>query len=600
MALPRRGTLLPSLDFGQITTGTTSSGKTITFTNTGAASLTYFGAFFYGVDGGRAEFSQTNNCPTSLAVGASCVFSVTFAPSVTGPEYAYLYVNSTITGNFRADVTGTGTSTVTTAPQAALTPTASFGSVQIGNNATQMLTLTNAGTAVLPISSYMITAGATQFSVSSSTCLSSLGIGASCTFTVTFKPTASGIQNGAFAVTDSVGTQSASLSGTATAAPAAQAALTPATASFGSLTVGTTSTAQMFQLANAGTASLPITSITVTSGSGFAITINTCTNSLGLGASCQIGVTFAPQSSGSATATLTVVDSVGTQTSTLAGTATAAPTPQAALTPATASFGSVTVGTTSTAQTFQLTNAGTAALPISSATVTSGSAFAVATNTCITSLAAGASCQITVTFKPTTTGSATATLTVIDSVGTQTSALSGTGASTSTADFTLTATPTQSSYLGSSVTYSVQLGSASVANPFTSSVALTVTGLPSGASASFSPAAAVPGASGASSILTVNTPPTLSESNVPARPGRLTGIVSASLLGLLTLGLRRRRLPMLLSLCLVATISLMAFSSTGCGGGGTGFATPTSTSTLVISGTSGAITRSANVTLTLK
>lgn len=74
-----------------------------------------------------------------------------------------------------------------------------------------------------------------------------------------------------------------------------------------------------------------------------------------------------------------------------------APAPQAALSPASLAFGGESMGTTSPAQTITLTNTGTGTLSVSGITV-SDSQFAQA-NDCA-SLAAGASCTITVTFTP--------------------------------------------------------------------------------------------------------------------------------------------------------------------------------------------------------
>jgi cardiolipin synthase len=78
-------------------------------------------------------------------------------------------------------------------------------------------------------------------------------------------------------------------------------------------------------------------------------------------------------------------------------------------------FASTAIGTTSPAQTITLTNPGAAALKISSIKLTGANKAAFAqTNTCGTSLAAGASCTISVTFKPAAVRSYTATLTIAD------------------------------------------------------------------------------------------------------------------------------------------------------------------------------------------
>ncbi|MGW1303330.1 discoidin domain-containing protein [Streptomyces sp. NPDC002514] len=77
--------------------------------------------------------------------------------------------------------------------------------------------------------------------------------------------------------------------------------------------------------------------------------------------------------------------------------------------PGVLSFAARVVGTTSPAQTVTVTNGGASAAPIGSVTVTGDY---TQTNTCGTSLAAGASCTVSVTFRPTATGTRTGTLTV--------------------------------------------------------------------------------------------------------------------------------------------------------------------------------------------
>src|SRR3982074_2582325 len=72
------------------------------------------------------------------------------------------------------------------------------------------------------------------------------------------------------------------------------------------------------------------------------------------------------------------------------------------LSPTSLSFGNHVVGTSSSAK-ITLTNAGTAKLAIGS--IATMGAFAE-TNTCGTTLSAGGKCSISVTFTPTSTGSA--------------------------------------------------------------------------------------------------------------------------------------------------------------------------------------------------
>jgi hypothetical protein len=82
------------------------------------------------------------------------------------------------------------------------------------------------------------------------------------------------------------------------------------------------------------------------------------------------------------------------------------PSGQIAVSPTTWDFGYQAVGTSSAAESFALTNSGTAALTINSVQLTSGQVFSISANTCGSSIVAGGSCSISVTFKPSASGSA--------------------------------------------------------------------------------------------------------------------------------------------------------------------------------------------------
>src|SRR5579875_1635292 len=87
--------------------------------------------------------------------------------------------------------------------------------------------------------------------------------------------------------------------------------------------------------------------------------------------------------------------------------------PQVSLNPASLSFGTQTVGTTSAAKTVTLTNSGVSFLSVSaiSLTGTNASDFLVSNN-CGTTVPSGASCTITVTFQPSTTALETAAVSI--------------------------------------------------------------------------------------------------------------------------------------------------------------------------------------------
>jgi hypothetical protein len=199
--------------------------------------------------------------------------------------------------------------------------------------------------------------------------------------------------------------------------------VSPISLSFVYEAVGTTSPAKTVTLKNTSTATLDISSITPSG--DFAISANTCGAMLAGKKSCKVSITFTPMALGKLTGTLTFTDNAANspQTVPLSGTG----VEPATLTPATATYASQAVGTTSAAKTFTLTNNQTVAL--TSIAITTAGDFAVSATTCTTSLIAKGKCTISVTFTPTAKGTRTGVLSVSDSANNspQKSSLTGTG-----------------------------------------------------------------------------------------------------------------------------------------------------------------------------
>lgn len=102
----------------------------------------------------------------------------------------------------------------------------------------------------------------------------------------------------------------------------------------------------------------------------------------------------------------------------------------AKLSPTSLSFGTVAIGTASPAKTVTLTNVGTSTLTITAVAITGTNAGDFTqTHTCSSNLAAGASCTISVAFKPMQIGKRTGALSVADNApgSPQTVSLNGMG-----------------------------------------------------------------------------------------------------------------------------------------------------------------------------
>jgi hypothetical protein len=253
--------------------------------------------------------------------------------------------------------------------------------------------------------------------------------GASCAISVTFSPTAEGTRLAAVTITDDAGNspQTIALTGTGVIAPAVT--LVPDNLTFADRPVGTTSAAQTVTLTNSGSAPLLISSIGTT---GDFTKSDHCGASVAAGGSCTIDITFTPTAVGNRYGTLAVTDNAANspQTVLLAGNGLAAPS--VSLVPVALSFGDQIVNTTSAEQTITLTNTGAAPLTITSISVglpgANASDFAQ-TNNCPPSLAAGGTCIIRVTFRPTAAGMRAASISIVDDAqdSPQIVSMSGTG-----------------------------------------------------------------------------------------------------------------------------------------------------------------------------
>jgi hypothetical protein len=187
------------LGFGNVAVGYRVSGP-VTLTNSGTKTLTISGITLTGRN--SSDFSQANTCGSSVAVKASCTFSITFKPSALGLRTASIQVGDNAFNTPQIiSLSGTG---VTTAPIVTLAPgTLSFGN-QVVNvaSASQIVTLTNTGNAALTITNIKTTGADSSEFTQTSTCGSSVAAGANCTISVTFTPAAAGSRSATLSITD--------------------------------------------------------------------------------------------------------------------------------------------------------------------------------------------------------------------------------------------------------------------------------------------------------------------------------------------------------------------------------------------------------------
>jgi hypothetical protein len=414
-----------SMTFSSTVVGSTSTAKTVTVTNGGAAAIPMTGFTFSGTN--PTEFAQTNTCGSSLAGGANCTVSVTFTPAATGTRTATLSINDGDPSSPQT-VTLTGTGTASTV---VLSPTSlSFGNeVYLTPSASQTVTLTNSATMKLSIASIAVTGTNPGDFTQTNTCGTSVKSNGTCTITVTFYPAGLSARTASVTITDSAkgSPQNIPLSGTGVAA----ITVSPATLTFGSANVGTTGAAQTVTITNSSSVAIAMTGFTFsgTTAPDFAQT-NTCGSSLAAGASCTANATFTPAAAGTRSATLSIADGDPSSPQTVAVSGTGSTAPAAVLSPTSLTFGSFAYLRSSPEQKVTLTNSGSAALSITSITTIGINATDFTQkNNCGTSVAASASCTIIMTFTPQGAGTRIASLSVEDNAtdSPQIVSLTGTG-----------------------------------------------------------------------------------------------------------------------------------------------------------------------------
>ena len=413
-------------DFGSVVVGQSSAPVNFTITNTGNApagglGLVLQGSPDYNLAPGTCREGD------GLDPGASCTFTVTFAPHSAGLTSGGVTVGfsdpSGVLHTKQVTVEGMGTLLQATL---ALSPGSfDFGTVQVNTaSPSKQFVVVNTGPDPSgPITVTLSGSDAADFGVAGD-CQGATLAGnssASCHVDVTFAPHAYGPRAATVTISGTPGgTSSATLTGTGdgvlTLAPTAQ--------DFGSVAVGQSGTPVAFTVTNDGSTDVVINHFT-TSGPNFfdfLIDPGTCGPALAPTGSCTFTVRFAPLATGARAAILTVTGAGGAPTASANLTGTGGASAALTFAPASFDFGNRQVNfTMGGVFFFTISNTGGAATaPLDQFVFTGAAAadFSIDDQHCLgVSLAPGASCDLSVQFIPHTTGQRSATLTVSSSTG---------------------------------------------------------------------------------------------------------------------------------------------------------------------------------------
>jgi hypothetical protein len=444
-----------SLNFGSVSVNTVSSPSAVTLTNYGKHNLTIQQA-----SSSLREFILTGpSLPLTLKSGETASFQVVFNPD-SANSFSGSLSFITMSGTIKTVlVSGTGIAPQPAPSQTYLLSTStnslSFGNVIVGSaSGVQAVGLTNSGNSTVTVSQVNVTGA--EFSVSGISLPLSLAAGQSASLSIGFAPKSAGSVAGSVSVVSNATNSPATIS-VSGAGIQPQISVVPTSVSFSNVTVGLSGT-QTVTLSNPGSASLNVSQATMT-GAGFTLGGLNLPLTVAAGQSSAFTVNFTPSTSGSATATLSLVSNAPSSPTSIPITGTGvAPILTLSASPTSLSFGNVTVGSSSTTQTVTLTNAGNTNVNISQISV-SGAGFRVSGFTPPLTLAAGQSTTFGVIFDPSTSGSLSGTVSVVSNATNSPSiAVSGTGAQTVSHSATLTWTPSTSSVMGYYVYRGTQTG----------------------------------------------------------------------------------------------------------------------------------------------
>jgi hypothetical protein len=317
------------------------------------------------------------------------------------------------------------TSVAATAQMSLSVSNVTFGSVQVGSSVITPVAVTNTGKQTVTIS--QATVSGTGFSFAGPNLPITVAPQQTTSLSVAFAPQTAGSVTGSLNAsywaswggnkTAHSSSVTVALSGTGysiTAATSPGYLTAPSSMNLGSVTVGSSQT-QALTVSNSGGSSLTISGATA-SGTGFSVSGLTFPYTLAAGGSASLSVTFAPSTTGTVNATLSLSSNASdpSVSVSLTGSGTTS-SGTLGVTPGSMSFGSVTIGTTQT-QSGSVTASG-GSVTLSSAS-SSNSVFTLGGLTLPVTLAAGQSVPFTVTFAPTTSSTVSSNISFFTSTST--------------------------------------------------------------------------------------------------------------------------------------------------------------------------------------
>ena len=188
----------------------------------------------------------------------------------------------------------------------------------------------------------------------------------------------------------------------------------PKSLNFGSVRVGSTSDPKTVTIKNAGNGDLIVTSVDITGTNAAEFSQTNSCSTIPAKGTCAVIVTFIPSVPfAKKNAVMTISCNDPNKPSINVKLSGQAPPPKISVAPMSVNFGSVAAGDSSTPRAVTIKNTGISDLAVNSITITGANATEFGqTNDCLT-VAKGGSCAVTLIFSPTSSGSKTATMSIL-------------------------------------------------------------------------------------------------------------------------------------------------------------------------------------------
>jgi hypothetical protein len=306
-----------SLDFEDVTVSVEKD-LTLVISNTGTADLVIDNFNFNGTN--ASEFSVQNAVtPLTIVSGADLSVTIRFIPVSEGAKSAVLVIDSNV-ADASVNLTGTGIAPAAPVMEFSESPI-SFGNVEVGQELSKNITISNTGNADLEINNVNIVGGssASFFTVvgGTSSLIRTINPGGSYTFEVKFTPASEGFASGSIRLFNNSNDSDVFLgmNGTGTAPAQPAIAFSETGLDFGDVTIGNSGNDLTFNIQNNGQGNLEVSNIQImgANASEFSLINVSAPQTIIPNGVYTITVRFTPQSEGQKYAQVLVANNDATK-----------------------------------------------------------------------------------------------------------------------------------------------------------------------------------------------------------------------------------------------------------------------------------------------